>query len=260
MPELSDVEGFRRYLARYAMGRRIERVEVRDRAMIRNTSPSGFGRRVQGRRFADPSRHGKWLLAPVGEQTVLMHFGMTGLLRWTAGTGEPHVHDRVIFHCSGGALSYRNMRRFGGIWIAGDDAEIEQATGRLGPDAFDVGRGELEELLGGRAGVKAALMNQRRLAGLGNLLSDEILWRARIHPRTSLARLRRRDWNRLHAEMQAVLRESIRHARVPPKKAWLTGVRDDRAAKCPRCGSSLRRATVAGRTACWCPRCQRGRR
>ena len=258
MPELPDVEGFRRHLARHAEGRRIERVEVLDAEIVRNRRPQGLGRALKGRRFAAPRRHGKWLIAPIGEVELLLHFGMTGELRWSRERGDRHRHDRVVFVCEGGELRYRNMRRFGGIWIVRDAGERERVTGTLGPDAAGLDREAFDGLLAGRRGsVKALLMDQRRLAGLGNLLSDEVLWRARIHPATPVRRLDARRRTRLHDALRAAVAESTRYGRVPHGERWLTRVRDDRAASCPRCGAGLRWSTIAGRTSCWCPRCQR---
>jgi formamidopyrimidine-DNA glycosylase len=260
MPELPDVEGFRRHFARYASGRCIARVEVRDPTLVRNTSARGLERALSRKRFAAPRRHGKFLFADAEDTTVVMHFGMTGLLHWTADSEYRHRHDRVIFWLDGGQLSYRNMRKFGGIWLARDDAELTRVTGPLGPDALAVTRDRLRALLAGRRGaLKPALMDQRLLAGLGNLLCDEILWQSRLHPRRPVAGLRDRDVERFHDAMQTVLRESNKHARVPGKADWLTGVRDEREARCPRCQTRIRRAQVGGRTTCWCPRCQRER-
>ena len=183
MPELPDVEGFRRVLARDAKGKPIEAVEVLDRTMLRNSSPQTLGRALAGARFREPRRHGKWLLAPAGEATVLMHFGMTGLLEWARRGSERHVHDRVVFVCRGGELRYRNMRKFGGVWLARDERQLRAVTGPLGPDAQDVDRELFEELLRRRrGGLKAALMDQRLFAGIGNLLADEIAWRAGSTP------------------------------------------------------------------------------
>jgi len=262
VPELPDVEGFRRYLAHHAEGHRIERVDVPDRMLLRNRSPRALGRAVDGRRFATPRRHGKWLLAPVGETELLLHFGMTGLLRW-AERGrergqERDRHDRLIFVCEDGELRYNDMRRFGGVWLARDERERLAVTGPLGPDATAIDRGQFERLLAGRrGGIKAALMDQRLIAGIGNLLSDEILWRACIHPSTPVATLNRRRRERLYEALHSAVAESIRYGRVPQGKRWLMRVRDDRQATCPRCGTRLRRGRVAGRTAFWCPRCQR---
>src|SRR4051812_24635685 len=120
MPELPDVEGFRRYLARHAKGRSIERVEVLDPEIVRNRRPQALGRALKHNRFGMPERHGKWLIAPVADVELLLHFGMTGELRWSDDRDGRHLHDRVVFVCDGGELRYNNMRRFGGIWLARD--------------------------------------------------------------------------------------------------------------------------------------------
>jgi formamidopyrimidine-DNA glycosylase len=258
MPELPDVEGFRRYFARYAEGRLIRGVRARDAALVRNTNGPGLGRALAGRRFEKPSRRGKWLIAPAEGPTVLIHFGMTGLLHWTAAAGEPHPYDRIVFELDGGELRYRDMRKFGGVWLARSGVPLEDVTGPLGPDAMTVDREQLGELLSRRrGGIKAALMDQRLIAGIGNLLSDEVLWRARIHPSRRANGLSRRLLDSLSRELHYVIATSNRWARIPAEPGWLTGVRDKRGARCPRCGARLRRSTVAGRTACWCPRDQR---
>jgi formamidopyrimidine-DNA glycosylase len=252
------VEGFRRYLARHAAGHRITRVEAPDPEIIRNRSTQALGRAVRSGRFAEPLRHGKWLIAPVQNVAVLLHFGMTGELRWEPAAAGRHRHDRLIFVCEDGELRYNNMRRFGGVWLARDDAERDAVTGPLGPDAAAIGPEEFEQLIAGRRGaIKAALMDQRLIAGIGNLLSDEILWRARVHPSTPVAALGTARRRRLYDALHAAVGESIRYGRIPRGARWLTRVRDDRDAACPRCGAPLRRATIAGRTACWCPREQR---
>jgi formamidopyrimidine-DNA glycosylase len=261
MPELPDVEGFRRVLADNAVGRPIERVEARDPAMLRNTTPQALGRALNGRSFERPNRHGKWVIAPAGGPVVLMHFGMTGLLEW-AMEGEPrHRHDRIVFRCRGGELRYRNMRRFGAVLLARDRDAAAALMGGLGPDAETLDRAQFNELLKGRrGGIKAALMDQTVIAGLGNLLVDEILWRARIHPRRQVSSVDARRREELFRAMDETLRAAIPTGRVPGAEGWLTQVRDRRDAVCPRCGTRLRKSTVAGRTSRWCPRCQRAPR
>ncbi|MBV9310125.1 MAG: hypothetical protein JOZ73_04805 [Solirubrobacterales bacterium] len=261
MPELPDVEGFRRYLLKHATDRTVVNLEVPDPAIVRNRSAQALRRALSGASFGVPQRHGKWLIAPIDHQELLMHFGMTGELKYSPDGEGRHQHDRVIFILDSGELRYNNMRRFGGIWLARDRAERDRITGPLGPDAANVDEGELDRLLEHRRGaIKAALMDQRLLAGVGNLLADEILWRARVHPSTQVSALRPAKRRALADALNATVSESSRYGRVPHGPRWLTRVRDDRGARCPRCGTSLRRSTIAGRTACWCPRCQRRRR
>lgn len=251
MPELPDVEGFRRE-ARKAAGRRIERVELIDPTLLRGGRADSVG----GRRFGDPQRHGKWLIMPAGAAEVLMHFGMTGRLDWARHGSERHRHDRIVFVCRGGELRYRNMRKFGGIWVWRRRREL--VTGPLGPDATEVDRDRFRALVGGRRGtVKHTLMDQAVIAGLGNLMVDETAWRARVDPRRKVGELSPRRLDRLWSAMDEVVRESLPTGRVPPVEGWLTGARDAREPRCPRCGGRLRRQTVAGRTTVWCPRCQR---
>jgi formamidopyrimidine-DNA glycosylase len=258
MPELPDVEGYRRYLARHAQGRTIDHVDVLDTELVRNRSARSFRAALSGTRFGAPTRHGKWLIAPVGEVQVLLHFGMTGELRWSGDGSDRQRHDRVVFVCGDGELRYNNMRRFGGVWLARDDAERGRVTGPLGPDAASLSEPEFARLLDARrGGIKAALMDQRLLAGVGNLLSDEILWRACVHPGTAVRALDADARGRLYGALRAAVGESIRYGRVPHGRRWLTRVRDDRGARCPRCGTPLERDTIAGRTACWCPAEQR---
>ena len=245
------MEGFRR-VARSAARRRIEDVEILDRSLLRG----GRAAAVEGARFGDPVRHGKWLVFPADDSEVLMHFGMTGRLDWERRGTDRHVHDRIVFVCRGGELRYRNMRKFGGVWISRRGRE--RVTGPLGPDATEVGSERFRELLAPRrGGLKAALMDQRLIAGLGNLMVDEIAWRARVDPRTPVGRLSRRRVERLWRAMDEVVRESLPTGRVPPAEGWLTKARDEREQRCPRCGARLRRGTVAGRTTVWCGRCQR---
>ncbi|HEX6470114.1 MAG TPA: DNA-formamidopyrimidine glycosylase family protein [Streptosporangiaceae bacterium] len=261
MPELPDVEGFRRVLADHAQGRPIERVKVRDAGVVRGTTPRRLDRAVRGRRFRRPRRHGKWLIAPTdGGPTVLLHFGMTGSLSWHGGDEPEHRHDRVVFELGGGGeLRYRDMRKLQGVRLAGDAAEVDRALGRLGPDALEVSRRELAELLAARRGrLKSVLTDQTVIAGLGNLLADELCWQAGVDPARAAGDLDGDECGRLHRAMRRVLRESIKEGRVPPRGSWLTGVRDDKEATCPRCGVRLARRRLAGRSTVWCPRCQPG--
>jgi formamidopyrimidine-DNA glycosylase len=216
VPELPDVEGFRRYFARYAAGGRVEKVEVLDRSLLCNTTPRGLGRALRGRRLARPGRHGKWLLVPTEGATLLVHFGMTGELRWTSGSKSRHPHDRVVLDLEGGELRYRNMRKFGGVWLGRTARDAWRIMGRPGPDALAVDRDAFLELLAGRRGaIKPALMDQKLIAGIGNELSDEILWQARLHPRRAIPNLATREQDQLFDALHDVLRESVRRGASP---------------------------------------------
>ncbi|WP_407289147.1 Fpg/Nei family DNA glycosylase [Streptomyces sp. BP-8] len=257
MPELPDVEGFRRVLITCGR-RRVTGIEVRDAGVLRGVTEKRLRKECGGRRLGKAWRHGKWLFAPTdGGPTLVFHFGMTGSL-WCCSPDEPlAAHDRLVLTLGDArSLRYRDQRKLQGVQLA-DEAAVDRILDRLGPDALVVDRGELTELLSGRRGaVKSALMDQSVIAGLGNLLCDEILWRARVAPRTPARDLSETAYRDLHAAMGRVLRTAVRAGRVPPRRSWLTGRRDDSEPLCPRCGRSLSSGRTGGRRTVWCPHCQ----
>ncbi|MBO0728940.1 MAG: hypothetical protein J2P57_06745 [Acidimicrobiaceae bacterium] len=266
MPELPDVEGFRRLLERHGAGRRVCAVDVRDAGVLHGLSSRRFAESVSGRCFASPRRHGKWLLAPLdspgrgGEAgpTIIWHFGMTGSLEWAPKkTTEHHPHDRIVLDLDRGQLAYRDQRKLQGVWFAADSDEADRIIGPQGPDALGISKAELAEHVGSRrGGLKAALMDQHVIAGVGNLLADEVLWRARLYPGRRAGKLSNDELQRLHRCLQQVLRTSIPHGRIPTAEGWLTGVRDQPDARCPRSGHPLSDGRVDGRRTRWCPGCQ----
>ncbi len=253
MPELPDVEHDRRVLAEHAVGRLIERTVTTDAGILRNVSEVTLDRALRGYRFDEPERHGKWLLAWTTGPAVLIHFGMTGELIPADGPGGRHRHDRVIFELDRGELRYRNMRKLGGVWLAHDREAATAILGPLGPDALTLDRRGFRALLARRRGqVKAALMDQRLLAGLGNLLADEALWRAGIHPARRIEDMGPETRDRLFDSIRAVVRTSVeRFDRLP--RGWLIHVRGRPDGTCPRCGTPLARTVVGGRTTYFCP-------
>ncbi len=157
----------------------------------------------------------------------------------------------------GRQLHYRDQRKLQGLWLADDDADVARMLRRQGPDALAVDRGEFEAALASRRGrVKTVLTDQSVLAGLGNLLADEILWRARLNPTRRASDLTEADRRGLYTHMRRTLRSAVTAGCVPPRDSWLTGHRDDPLPACPRCRNPLRRSRMAGRTTVWCPQCQ----
>lgn len=258
MPELPDVEGFRQVLDSCATGRVIRHVDVRDPGVLHGVDARGLRDALEGRRFGTPRRHGKWLLARTGGPTLVLHFGMTGSLVCAHAEDTVEAHDRVLFTLGGGRqLRFRDQRKLQGLWLAHDEPEVDRLLGRQGSDALVVDRDAFETVLGARRGrLKTVLTDQSVLAGLGNLLADEILWRARLRPDRPVAGLTESDRRRLYREMRRTLRASVTAGRVPPRDSWLTGRRDDPDPGCPRCGTALSRSRMAGRGTVWCPRCQ----
>jgi formamidopyrimidine-DNA glycosylase len=261
VPEILEVELYRA-LAERALGRPIARAWMVDSRYGRGgTTPARLRAALVGRSFTAARRRGKLLLLDTDTGPTLgVRFGMTGGLvvdghqaldRLRYGPGvfdEKWVRVRITFD-DGGALLLHDPRRFGSVELAPDES-------RLGPDALSVTQRQLAAALAippgrtsGAAPLKARLMDQERVAGVGNLLADEILWRAGLAPgrRTPLTDDEMRT---LHRELRATLRQLGR--RGGSHMGELMEARAE-GGRCPRDGSELVRETVGGRTTYWCP-------
>jgi formamidopyrimidine-DNA glycosylase len=169
-------------------------------------------------------------------------------LEYSSGRRAPEWIRFEVHFADGGSLRMRDPRRLGGV-------ELEPVRARLGPDALAVGAAELRDLLqGSQAPLKARLMDQSRLAGLGNLLTDEILWRAALDPARPAASLDAREIRRLHHHLRTTLLELLERGGSHLGDLMPARVRG---ANCPRCGAPLLRRTIGGRTTYSCSRHQR---
>jgi formamidopyrimidine-DNA glycosylase len=259
VPELPDVEASRRWFADHAAGRRVERVVVVDASVVRNASARGLADALRGRCFREPERLGKWLLCWTDGPGLVLHFGMTGELAAAPARSRRHRWDRVIVELDDGTeIRYRDLRKLGGAWLVLGAEDATAILGRLGPDALAVRRAEFLKLLARRrGGVKAALMDQSFVAGVGNLLADEILWRARLHPRRRVETLDAEERASLFRALRAVVRVTVERDDAGEwRRSWLNYVRGVAGARCPRCRTPLERTIVAGRTTWFCPSCQ----
>jgi formamidopyrimidine-DNA glycosylase len=262
MPELPEVETFKRYLDSTSLHQRITNVEVLDAYVLKRVSAPELAGRLKGRRFEDSHRHGKHLFVRAGDGLWLrLHFGMTGSLEYLKRDEAAPNTARVIFRFTGnGRLAFDDQRKFGEIELINDVDEFLQER-RLGPDALDVSLSQFKAIVGKHRGaVKAILLNQQLIAGIGNLYADEILFRARIHPATEAARLSDKDLGRLFRATRHVLEKAIAlktdFNRLP--KSWLLRHRGKHG-RCPRCGRELKLSRIGGRTAWFCPHCQKRR-
>jgi formamidopyrimidine-DNA glycosylase len=257
VPELPDIEGFRRLLQNHVVGETVTTVEVRDPGVVRGRSAQDFVQQLEGRRFGEPDRRGKWLVAPSDGPTVLFHFGMTGSLVWGLDDVDRFRFDRVVIAVGSGNLIFRDQRKLRGLWLADGEDGIREILGAQGPDALGLSGRRLEESLIGRRGpLKSVLMDQRVVAGLGNMLSDEVLWRAGIHPTRRFGDLLPQERQELDRCLRRVLRASVRVGAIPRRPTWLSSQRSRPDPRCPRCRVPLETSRVGGRTAYWCPVCQ----
>jgi formamidopyrimidine-DNA glycosylase len=261
VPELPDVEVYRRRLASSGLRRRIDRVRVGDSTVVRDVSRQRLARALKGRELVRSSRHGKHLFADTadGGATLVLHFGMTGLLEVDdrREPGDPHERFALDFE-DGGTLTLVDQRRLGFVTVV-DDVAAYTREHDLGPDAMTLEQRDLRRLLRGfRGGVKALLMDQSLVAGIGNIYSDEILFQARIDPRRPAASLDEAAVRRLHRQMQRVLRVAADRGADPERvpQGWLLRHRED-GAPCPRGDGEIHKVRLGGRGAFHCPSCQR---
>jgi formamidopyrimidine-DNA glycosylase len=260
MPELPDVETFKRYLDATSLHQRVDDVEVRNAYVLKDVSARELARRLKGHRFESSRRHGKHLFVHANEDLWLrLHFGMTGSLQYFKETEQTPPHTRVLFiFINDHRLAFDDQRQFGQIGLLKDVDEFLKKR-VLGPDALDLDLGKFRKILGKRHGaVKSVLMNQQFIAGIGNIYADEILFRTRIHPATEISRLGDKALTKLFRAMRYVLERAIAAKadvnQMP--KSWLLPHRG-KGGKCSRCGRELKSSKVGGRTAWFCAHCQR---
>jgi formamidopyrimidine-DNA glycosylase len=246
MPELPEAERARTALESVT-GRPIAIVDDRDTYVSRPHSPGEIDSALRGHTFVRAQRRGKFLWLETDEGPTLgLHLGMAG--RIVVDPDEFTRWDRFTVRFEdGGAFVLRDKRRLG-------RAVLNPNFSHVGPDAALVGRDEFRDLIGrGRTAVKARLLNQGAISGVGNLLADEALWLARISPRRLTSELTTDDLDRLRRELRRAVRSAIRDGGVHTGRFVRARAREG---NCPRDGHPLERARVGGRTTYWCPVCQ----
>jgi formamidopyrimidine-DNA glycosylase len=270
MPELPEVEVVRRGLQHWTAGRAIEAVDVRHPRAVRRHVPGAedFAARLQGAVLNDVRRRGKFLWWPLTDGRALVaHLGMSGQFRVDA---EPGEHTRVVLQLDR-TLLFDDQRTFGGMWLdEGDD--IPRALTGIAPDPFDPafdGRRVVATLRSRRAPVKALLLDQAIVSGIGNIYADEALWESRVHWRTPGAALSARRAGALLAAATDVMARAIAAGGTSFDRLYVnvngsSGYfqRDLHAygregLPCHRCGTAIVRERFANRSSYRCPRCQR---
>jgi formamidopyrimidine-DNA glycosylase len=243
MPELPEAERARQALAT-RLGRAIAAVDDHDTYVSRPHQPGEIADALVGHRFASANRRGKFMWLETEEGPVLgLHLGMTGEI--VLDPEERRRADRFSVEFEdGSSFTLRDRRRLGRAVLNPDYSGV-------GPDAAEVSRDEFRRRIGrGRAPIKARLLDQHAISGVGNLLADEILWQAGISPHRRTNQLTTEELDRLRRVTRSVIRSSIR------KGGAHTGpftVAREHGGACPRDGTPLQRDTVGGRTTYWCP-------
>ena len=245
MPELPEAERARAAIERRALHRRIVAVDDRDTYVSRPHAPGEIERALVGHELTAAHRRGKTMWLETDDGPVLgLHLGMAGSIAIDAEPA-PNGWDRFVLEFDdGGRLALRDKRRLG-------RAILEPDLSRLGPDAAEISRTAFRSRVGaGRAPIKARLMDQSVIAGIGNLLADEILWQARLSPLRPANALSEEELDRLRRVVRSTLRTTIRRGGAHTGDFMPAR---ERHGICPRCGAEVTRATVGGRTTYWCP-------
>src|SRR2546430_9751076 len=211
MPELPDVEIFKRYLDATSLHQRIIGIDVRSTYVLKAVSGRKLACRLKGRRLESSRRHGKHLFVRAdGDLWLRLHFGMTGSLRYFKHEQRTPRHTRVLFvFANGHRLAVEDQRKFGEVGLLKDVDEFLKKRA-LGRDALDISLPQFKEIFGKHRGaVKTILLNQKLIAGIGNIYADEILFRARIHPATQVSALKEKTVAKLFRAARAILNTAI---------------------------------------------------
>jgi formamidopyrimidine-DNA glycosylase len=269
VPELPEVEAVAQSLRPLVAGKRIRRCHVLHRIAVRPQSPVALRRAVEGRRLEGVERRGKYLLLRLDRGWVVLHFRLDGQLVWFEQR-RVKGHIDVALEFASGTLGFVDRRHFGRVRFL---ARLEEAPGirNLGVDPlraeFTVKRlGEI--LASSRRPLKLLLMDQTRIAGLGNIYSNESLWHAKLDPRRRANRVKATEARRLYKSIVYVLRRALECGRNPAPdfrnpEWWFQGlehilrVYQRTGLRCRRCGERIRRIEQGGRSSFFCPNCQR---
>jgi formamidopyrimidine-DNA glycosylase len=274
VPELPEVETVRRRLEPALVGRRLEHVEILDSRLTRPHDPLEVAAELTGERVGAVDRRGKYLVVRFDSgRALLVHLRMTGSLRHVpAGSAlDADAHTRAVMSLDDGSeVLYRDVRRFG-TWLLTEPDEVEPyLDARLGGEplapAFTMKR-LAEALARRRAPVKAVILDQRRLAGVGNIYADEALWRARVHPLRPAGELGEEELRALHRGIRAALKAGIerqgatlRDYRTPDGDSGRMQhefkVYGRAGEPCERCGHPIEKIRAGGRGTWFCPNCQ----
>ena len=270
MPELPEVESVRRTMAPGLLGRTVSRVRVGLDKLAR-PNPQEFAAGIRGREVLGVERHGKLLMLRLsGDGVWAVHLGMTGqVILADAKPLVKHVHITVSFDDKGPKLYFRDPRQFGFMAWCPDRASLQSGPlANMGPDALGMEQELFVERLAGRGGkLKSLLLDQRVLAGVGNIYADESLHRAGLHPLSRPCDLSQEQLCHLHGHLQETLAEALArggssvsnfvdaHGR-PGTFQHAHRVYKRGGQPCPNCGTPIERIVVAGRSTHFCPHCQ----
>jgi formamidopyrimidine-DNA glycosylase len=251
MPELPDVEVFRRKLSRMGLKKKIRTVHATG-SRVFHSSESTVRKHLLGNKLTKTKRHGKYLFAGISDSFfLLMHFGMTGYLHHE---NEIPEHTELGLDFNGKTLSYVCPRKLGRIEIIKNPGDFVRMEG-LGPDVLDLEKKDFIDIFSGARGMaKTNLMNQEKVSGIGNIYSDEILYQAGINPEEDISSLGDDVLGHLYSVTKRILNTAIRNnAKTKELPKRYLNYRREAGRKCPICGAKIRKEKIGSRTAYFCP-------
>jgi len=261
MPELPEVEHQLKYFSRTALGQCVERVIITAGNIIRRPSARAFARGLPGRCFVDAERRGKYLIVSLDDgRALILHFGMGGDLRYYKLPEDRPDYTRIEFILtSGWRLAFTCPRKICRVMLVDDPAHVP-AIREMGPEPLGsrFSFGFLERLVEERPRrqIKPLLMDQKMIAGVGNIYADEILFEARVRPDRLASTLTEEEIKRIHRQTRRVLRRSIRTAGDEDFPTEFLVSRDARGAMCRVCSRPIEKKRIGSRTAHFCSYCQ----
>lgn len=272
MPELPEVEVIRRGLVRRVEGHQIQSANVAEpRLTRRRGTPQDLERALRGQRVRRLRRRGKFFVFNLGRESLVVRLGMTGQLLWSDGGDgfrpDQHTHAELIFD-QGGILYYRDVRKFGEMFILPTESVEEALHVGVEPLESTFTPDILQRVCRSPSKIKSLLLNQTKIAGIGNIYADEALFRARIRPTRRAVSLRREEIRALHRAICEVLQAGIRHrgssianyrdaCGQPGRFVALHRVYRRQGKPCRCCGTPIRRIVLGQRGTHFCPSCQR---
>lgn len=271
MPELPEVEVVRRGLDRLLVGHRFEAVRVLHPRATRGTV--ALPERLTGRTICGTGRRGKFLwLVLDGEEALVIHLRMSGQMRLTRTPDPVSPHTRIVARLDGPTVQFVDQRTFGSWSLSELVDGLPVTLSHIAPDLLDAGLDEgsvVKQLRGGRGELKSALLNQGIVSGIGNIYADEMLWRARLHPRQTRSHISIRRLHELLGTGKEVMRDALVQGGTSFDELYVNVNGEsgyfDRSLNaygqagypCPRCGTIMVKEKIGGRGSTFCPRCQR---
>ncbi len=258
-PELPEVETFKEYFDETSLNQRISNVLIRDNRVL-NVQENNFKKTLKSNQFNSTLRHGKYLFVKLNTGFIVFHFGMSGDLYYFNDIKEEPTHSRILFEfANGNYLSYISQRMFGKVDLTKDIEDFIAKTKKLGVDAMKMTFGEFKKSLEKRTAVaKSALMNQNIIAGIGNIYSDEILFQAKVHPKTNINEVSDSKLREIFEIIKKVLKVGIEKRgilKTYPNHFIISHRKENEA--CPECGGKIERLKISQRHGFFCPNCQK---